>query len=253
MTRRYQHTLTRRTLLRGAGVAMALPLLESLLPRTAFGAPTRPGPHRIVAINIPLGFHGPSFFPTEVGENYTATASLAPAAAIRDKFTLISGTSHPDVDGGHSAEVSFLTAAPHPGARSFKNTISLDQLIARQVGSQTRFGSLTLGDQSLSWSANGVAIPAEKDPGNAYSKLFLQGSVKQLADQRRRLEDGHSVIDVLLEDANAMRGKLSKRDQDKLQQYFTAVRETEQRLQKAEVWAKTPKPMVDASQPPRLP
>ena len=145
MTRRYQQTLTRRTLLRGAGVALAMPLLESLSPRTAFGALAQPGPQRIVAINIPLGFHGPSFFPTEVGENYTATASLAPAAAIRDKFTLISGTSHPDVDGGHSAEVSFLTAAPHPGARSFKNTISLDQLIARQVGSQTRFGSLTLG------------------------------------------------------------------------------------------------------------
>jgi hypothetical protein len=97
---------------------------------------------------------------------------LAPAAGLREHFTVLSGTSHIDVDGGHSAEKSFLTAAPHPGARSFKNSISLDQYAAKQLGGATRFASLTLGDHSLSWSANGVSIPSIESPAEAFSRLF---------------------------------------------------------------------------------
>jgi len=117
--------VSRRTFLRGAGVAMALPWLESSGWSRASAAP-----QRMVAINIPLGFLPAKFFPEDSGPNYRLTPYLEPAAALRNDFTVISGTSHPSVDGGHSAEKSFLTAAPHPGSRSFKNSISLDQLVA---------------------------------------------------------------------------------------------------------------------------
>ena len=144
--------VTRREFLRGLGVVLALPALD------AFGAPNA-APRRMVAINIPLGFHPPNFFPEQAGRDYTLSPYLRMAEALRNDMTVISGTSHPECDGGHDTEKTWLTAAPHPGARSFKNTISLDQKVATEIGKQTRFASLSLGDHSLAWSANGVSIP----------------------------------------------------------------------------------------------
>ena len=238
-------TIHRRNFLRGSGVALMLPLLE------ANGQTDRPvaTPKRMVAINCPLGFYGPNFFPADTGRDYALSDYLKPAAALRNDFTVISGTSHPDVDGGHSAEKSFLTAAPHPGSRSFKNTISLDQYVAKRLGNSTRFASLTIGDHGMSWSANGVAIPQEHSPAAVFAKLFLSGSPKEVADQKIHLRDGRSVLDVVLEDANSMAAKAGKVDREKLDQYFTAVRETEKNLIKAEKWHGTPKPKVDQAQP----
>ena len=232
---------SRRRFLRGTGVALMLPILDS---RAAIGAPKR-----MVAINFPLGFHGPNFFPDKTGRDYALSSYLKSAAALRDDFTVISGTSHPDVDGGHSAEKSFLTAAPHPGSRSFKNTISLDQFIAHQLGGSTRYASLTLGDHGMSWSANGVPIPHESSPSAVFAKLFLSGTPKEVAKQKIHLKDGRSILDVVLEDANRMAANAGKLDREKLDQYFTAVRETEKNLIKAEKWHSTPKPKVDVEQP----
>jgi hypothetical protein len=206
-----------------------------------------------VAINIPLGFYGPTFFPTETGLDYQVTQTLTPAESMRNRFTVVSRCSHPDVDGGPSAEASFLTGAPHPGDRSFKNSISFDQLVASQIGHHTRFASLTMGDISLSWSANGVSIPTEVRPDRTFAKLFLQGSPREVARQEQRLQDGHSILDVLLQDARSMQPDLSTADRQKLQQYFTAVRTAEQRLTKAEKWAKTPKPEINTERPGVLP
>ncbi len=243
--------LSRRTLLRGVGVSMALPALEAMLPvGRSFGvAAASANPKRFVAINIPLGFLGEKFFPSGVGKDYQMSSYLSVAEELRDDFTVISGTSHPGVDGGHSAEKSFLTAAPHPGARSFKNSISLDQLLARQLGEETRYASLTLGDQSLSWSANGVSVPSIRRPADAFAKLFLSGSKQEVATQKRELSDGRSIMDTVLGDAKAMQGRVSAADRDKLEQYFTAVRETERRLEKAQSWSGTPKPSVEAQPP----
>lgn len=243
--------ITRRTMLRGAGVALGLPLLESMFP--AWAADKVVSPQRFVAINIPLGFHGPDFFPQQAGADYELSPYLQLAKDLRSDFTVISGTSHPDVDGGHSAEKSYLTAAPHPGAPSFTNTISLDQFLAKRIGAQTRYASLTLGSLSLSWSANGVAIPVESSPSSTFAKLFLKGTDKEIAAQEAQLQDGQSIMDTLLEEAKSMQPKISNSDRKKLDQYFTAVRETEQRLVKAEVWSKTPKPVVDVKPPTPLP
>lgn len=245
------NTLSRRTFLRGVGVCLALPLLDAMLSARIHAAGTAAvtSPRRFVAINIPLGFIPEKFFPAQAGAGYTLSEYLQPGEALRNDFTIFSGVSHPGVDGGHSAEKSFLTAAPSPGARSFKNTISLDQFIARQIGDKTRFASLTLGDHSLSWSANGVAVPAEQSPAKAYARLFLSGTAKEIAAQQRDLEDGRSIMDTVLADAKAMERSVSAADRTKLDQFFTAVRETEQRLVKNQAWSQTPKPKVTAPSP----
>lgn len=245
--------LSRRTFLRGTGVAMALPWLDAMRPVRLRAAAADTEPRRFVAINIPLGFIPEKFFPEQTGSGYTLTSYLQPGEALREKFTVFSGTSHPGVDGGHSAEKSFLTAAPSPGARTFKNTISLDQLLADKIGDQTRFASLTLGEKTLSWSANGVAIPPEQSPTKAFAKLFLTGSPSQVAGLGRELEDGRSILDAVTGDAKSMERKVGPADRQKLDQFFTAVRETEHRLAKAEQWNKTPKPTVKAKPPGTLP
>jgi len=243
--------ISRRTFLRGTGVCLSLPLLEAMLPARirAAGTAAVGAPRRFVGINIPLGFLPENFFPEQAGADYALSNYLQPGLALRNDFTVVSGVSHPGVDGGHSAEKSFLTAARQPGSRTFKNTISLDQFIAQKVGDQTRFSSLTLGDHSLSWSANGVSIPAEQSPARAFTRLFLSGNAKEVAAQQRDLEDGRSIMDTVLDDAKAMERSVSQADRQKLDQFFTAVRETEQRLSKAEAWAQTPKPVV-AEKPP---
>lgn len=236
--------VSRRAFLKGLGVVLALPSLE------AFGAP-KAAPRRMVALNIPLGFHPPNFFPEKAGRDYPLSPYLKLAEALRDDFTVFSGTSHPECDGGHDAEKTFLTAAPHPGARSFRNTISMDQLVAKAIGAKTRYASMSLGSHSLAWSANGVSIPTVWAPADVYARLFIQGDAKDVATQRHALEDGRSILDTVLGDAKAMESKITAADKEKLDQYFSAVRETEQGLVKAGAWVETPKPAVTEKSPPR--
>lgn len=244
--------LSRRTFLHGMGVSMALPFLEAMHSGRALGAPTAV-PKRFVAINIPLSFIPENFFPSQAGADYALSPYLKIGEALKNDFSVISGTSHPGVDGGHSAEKSFLTGAPSPGSRSFKNTISFDQYLAERVGESTRFASLTLGENTLSWSANGVAIPPETSPRRLYSKLFLSGSAKEVAAAENGLKDGRSIMDAVLAEAREMERSVSAADREKLDQYFTAVRATEQRLEKMQKWNQTPKPRVQQTPPGEIP
>jgi len=246
------NVLSRRKFLRGAGVALALPMLEAMRPVRLLAAAADSSPARLVAINIPLGFIAENFFPQQTGRGYTASTYLKQGEALRDRFTVFSGTSHPGVDGGHSAEKSFLTAAPSPGARTFQNTISLDQFLAEKTGDETRFAALALGDRTLSWSANGVAIPAEASPAKTFGRLFFNGSAGEVAALERDLQDGQSILDTVTGDAKAIQRRVGPADRDKLDQFFTAVRETERRLKKNELWNRTPKPQVQVK-PPRDP
>ena len=113
----------------------------------------------------------------------------------REQFTVFSGLSHPGVDGGHRADKTFLTAAPHPGRASFRNSISLDQVIANEVGNKTRFRSLSLGIndvRSLSYTQAGVEIPTIKSAADLYKKMFLQGDRDAMEAQLDRL--GERVV-----------------------------------------------------------
>ena len=151
--------LHRRSFLRAAGVAMALPLLDILRPRRARAAGSGSIPRRMVCINTPLGLHPPLFFPEKSGRDYKPSPYLETLNDLRDDFTVISGLSHPDIGSGHDSGQSFLTAAPHPERRAgFKNSVSLDQFAADYLYGQTRFATLTLSCEGagLSWTKSGA-------------------------------------------------------------------------------------------------
>jgi hypothetical protein len=205
----------------------------------------------MVAINVGLGLHAPNIVPATAGRDYDLPPYLQVIEPFRNDFTVISGASHPGVGGGHQSGKSFLTAARHPNSAGFKNSISLDQLAAEQLGARTRFGSLALSTsgRGLSWSRSGVEIPADDRPSAVFEKLFLVGKPSEQARQVQRLKDGQSVLDVVLEQSSQMTQRLGGRDREKMEQYFGAVREAELRLVKAEAWQQHPKPQVDVDPP----
>ncbi len=243
--------MSRRLFLRGAGVGLALPLLESLEPKAWAAAAANP-PRRMLFINTALGLHGPSFFPKGTGVDYAASPYLEILRDFRSDFSVFSGLSHPHVAGGHATESSFLTAAPHPNRDGFINTISLDQLVAERLSSETRFDFLALGigRYSLSWTRDGVPIPPLTRPSEIFARLFVEGTREEQARSLRALDQGRSVLDAVRERAKRLSRKLSAGDRDNLDQYFTSVRGLEERLARRKAWALKPKPKVEA-EPPR--
>lgn len=242
----------RRALLRAAGVAVALPWLESMTRRAARGDSAPKVPRRMVCINTPLGLHPAHFFPTAAGRDYPLSPYLEVLQEYRDDFTVISGLSHPDVGPSHDSNQSFLTAAPHPERRAgFKNSISVDQVAAERLYGLTRFPSLTLSCEGLglSWTKSGAPVPTEDWPSSVFAKLFLEGRPEVVAAQARRLADGRSVLDAVRDQTKRLQDGVSSQDKEKLDEYFTSVRELEQRLVQAEAWSKKPKPKVAAKPP----
>jgi hypothetical protein len=200
-----------------------------------------------------LGLLPDLFFPKGSGRDYAASPYLEALNAHRNNFTVFSGVSHPNVDGGHPADVCFLTAAPHPGSGSFRNTISLDQYIAEQIGTATRFPSLTLGVntriRSLSWTGTGVAIPPEDKAAEVFKQLFLQGTPEQVDAQIHRLDTGRSILDAISSQAKDLQNDIGAQDRGRLDQYFTSVRDLERRLKASRGWERTPKPSVKVAAP----
>jgi len=245
--------LDRRTFLRGGGIAMGLPLLESMLPSSlrAASLQKQPDVRRMLAICSPLGIHTPLLFPQKAGRDYEVTPYLKPLQGLREKFTVMSGLMHPDVDGGHSAEKSFLTGAAHPGQPSFRNSISVDQYAAERMGHLTRVPSLTLSANhtGLSYTRSGVQIPSETRPSRLFAKLFLEGNEAEKNAQMRRIQDGQSIMDLVMDQTRSVSKKLGREDHETLDQYLTSVRELEERLVIQEKWAKLPKPKVDQKPP----
>ncbi len=246
------HQLNRRSFLRAAGITLALPALEAFAPLTRAAASAGPI-RRLVACCTTLGIHGENLFPKQAGRGFELTPYLEPLKEFRNDLTVFSGVSHPEVDGGHSSEASFLSAAPHPGASSFRNTISLDQLVLEKLPPATRFSSLVLntgnGGVGLSVSRSGVKVPADYKPSEVFKKLFVNGTAKEVALQSDRLRDGQSIMDTVAGDAKRLSARVTARDREKLDNYFTTVREVEQRLKLAEEWAKRPKPAVSVPPP----
>lgn len=237
---------TRRTFLRAAGISVALPWLEAL---AAGDAP----PRRMVLMCAPLGLHPPQFFPKETGREYALSPYLELIKGFRNDFTVLSGLAHPDVAEGHDSGYSFLTGAHHSGfmRSGFRNTISVDQLAAEKIGGQTRVASLHLSTEggSLSWTRSGVMVPPSLSPSSVFAQLFLEGRPEEVEAQMRRLRQGQSILDHVRDLSKSMAPRLGAADREKLEEYFTSVRELEQRLAIAKEWAKKPKPKVDAPRP----
>src|SRR5213078_4394414 len=254
--------LSRRKFLRGAGILLSLPLLDAMTPAFAAAAKritagTTPGgkPRRMLGICNNLGVLPEHFFPRESGRDYALSPYLELLKEYRNDFTVLSGVWHPDVDGGHPADNCFLTAAPHPGSAGFRNSISIDQYIGERIGHLTRFPSLTLGVnvqqgiRSLSWTGSGVLIPCEEKAAEVFARMFLQGTKTETEEQVRRLETGQSILDAVEGQAKDLQRTVGVRDRDRLDQYFTSVRELEQRLQMSREWERKPKPKVNAPVP----
>ncbi len=249
-----QRALSRRTFLKAAGTTLALPWLEAMGPAFAKAEAAKKIPRRMVAIETNMGIMPQFFFPEKSGSDYALTPYLEKLAAHRGQMTIFSGTSHPGVTGAHAAEKCFLTATPHPERGGFRNGVSLDQVAAEQLGNETRFPSLTLamsneGGPTLSYTRSGAPIPPDKSPRKLFEKLFVQGKPEEVAANVEALRQGRSLLDFVGGQTKRLNRSLSKSDQQRMEQYYTSVRELEQRLHSSEAWEYKPKPVVKAQPP----
>lgn len=248
--------MRRRSLLRGSGVAMALPWLSAMQPAGKAHADEvaqqQANPRRFVAMTLGLGLLGGNLNPEQEGRGYESSRYLKSLEDIRDKYTVISGSSHLDVTNGHRAEASILTATPIGNSGSAKNTVSLDQLLAKQLGRETRLPSLVLslgGSQSPSYTDTGSMISAESSPSKLFTSLFVDQSPTEQTQQARRISEGRSIMDVVGQDAKRLQQQLGAGDRNRLDEFFTSVRELERFMASNQRWAKLPKPKVDMKMP----
>lgn len=253
--------LNRRTFLRGAGAALALPALECMGAR----AP-KDEPRRLAAIYFPFGVSMPpqdsgktewSWFPQTEGGDYQFTQALKPLEALRKDISILGGLSHPEVRkiGGHDSGDTFLTGCDLIG-RNLLNVQSMDQIAAEQLSDQTRFSSLVMStdggvgeptrSSTLSYNQQGRPIPALNQPRQIFERFFGAGDdVTQRG--RRRLRSAAHMLDLVLEDAKDVRRKLGKNDQEKLDEYLESVRDVEKRVERSQAWMDRPKPeLTDA-------
>ncbi len=255
--------LDRRRFLRGSGIALSLPLLTSVV-RAADNSGAGTGVRRLACFYQPDGVPMPlsedpayqdwAWFPHGSGREFQLTKCLQPLEPLRSEITVLSGFSHPAARSihGHSNADQFLTGAATGPAGDYLNSISLDQEFASHVGDQTRVSSLVLstdggtgtprGTHTMSFTRQGRAIPGDNRPKRIFDMLFVQAD----ADAGRRLAVSRSALDSLLEDARSLQRTLSQGDQQRLEDYLQAVRETEQRVEKAAKWVQTPLPKVEA-------
>jgi hypothetical protein len=223
-------------------------------------------PKRFVSIYHPDGVGVPirkdpawkdwSWFPHGGEKDFELTKVLDVLEPLRRDVTIYSGLSHPAVRRvhGHSNADQYLTGADTKGHGPYKNSISLDQLYAEHIGDATRHASLVMstnggiggprGAQTQSFNREGRAIPAMNKPKQIFDMLFVIDG----KDAAARLARSKSALDLLIEDTRSLGRKLSKRDQETLQQYLDSVRDTEVKLTKARRWLDTPLPNADSSQ-----
>jgi hypothetical protein len=257
--------LSRRTLLRGCGAAIALPLLDAMIPSVARAASStyeplakskaKPVPRSIFCY-VPNGVNIMQWVPDDSGKDYTLSPTLSALADLRNDFTVISGTGHPHSTGGHSGADTWLTGADLsavPG-KDYSNTISIDQLIAEQVGAETRFPSLQLSDGSgtgsaghshtLSFDRNGMPLPAENRPHRLFDRLFVPEDAGSRDATLKRFAEKRSILDDVAGDARSLERKLGRSDQMKLNEFLAAIRQTELQVQRQIDWVDQPKPTV---------
>ena len=232
---------TRRRFLRSGAALIALPMLESLASRAA-AANGAPKAQRLVCIGTFLGLHTPAFYPTKAGREYEMTGSLQPLEALRDDLTIFSGLDH-RAPSGHQNWANYL-CGKHIG------DLSLDQRVAKQIGEATRFSSFVLsagGGPTMNYTDGGVALPAIDRPSSFYRKMFASD-----ADRKRTeylLSSGRSALDQVTQEARSLQQRVSAPDKAKLEEYFTSLREVEQRIGKQLSRVNDPVPKVNYQLP----
>jgi hypothetical protein len=208
----------------------------------------------MVCIMTNTGLLPENFWPKGTGRTYAPSRYLAHLEAVRGRYSLMHGLSHPDNSGGHVVEKSFLTGARFPSSAVFKNSISVDQLAVESIGHHTRFPFLALGvngqhDGLLSVSRDGVFIPPELSPAKVYRRLFTPDTAEESEQRMREIGQRVNTLDFVNEKAKRLSHSLGTEDRARLDQYLTSVRELEQRLEQARVWQQREKPRVGVPQP----
>ena len=254
--------LPRRAVLRGAAAALALPWLESMLPRAARAAPAAARPLRLAFLYVPNGAEMQNWTPTTAGEGFTLPFALEPLAGVRAHVTVLTGLAHHKADangdgpGDHArAGATFLTGcqAKKTSGADLRVGISVDQAAARRVGNETRLPSLELGlepgavagecdsgyscaySSNLSWRSASSPLAKEVDPRQVFERLFgdeMPGATPE--ERARRARERKSVLDYVREDAERLSGRLGTSDRRKMDEYLTGIRELERRLARAE-------------------
>lgn len=258
--------VNRRYFLRAAGISLALPLFESLSTRVlgaGLGVATKAGsaigasrPRRMVCVGNMLGFYQPEFFPKAIGRNYDLPLLLQPMAPVQNDFTLFSGLDH-GVKGGHFAIHSYLSGVRSVDAKSMpEGNITLDQRAAETVGGATRFPSLTIGSEDglhggcmMCWTRSGTRVPPIPGPHELFRKLFVTDGVGDVARTADRLSLQGSILDAVQGDAKSLERHLGARDREKLDEYFTSVRDVEKQMELGRKWAQVPKPKPGMPEP----
>ncbi|MEI6234874.1 MAG: DUF1552 domain-containing protein [Planctomycetota bacterium] len=249
--------MPRRTFLRGLGAAVALPWLEAMSTGSKSAAnageiPVKEIPRRTMFTFWGLGAEPFGFIPTDTGKNYTMTPSLAPLAPFKDDCTMLTGLQ--SFTGGHGACCCLLTGVNT--VRNGKTLSSVDQQIAGYHGSKTRFPSLVLGTvretgfggpfpTTLSWSKNHTPITPENRPEVLFEKLFGSEDNNTLAAAKKAMAQRASLLDSIKEQAAALKRDVGTNDRERLEQYFTSIRDLEERIKVEGEWIDRPKPKVD--------
>lgn len=244
--------LSRRTMLRGTGVAIGLPWLSAMQKAVHAADSEGESPKRFVAMTLGLGLLADNLNPKEAGRDYTPSRYLEPLGDLREQLTVVSGTSHPGVSGGHRAEASLLTANPVGSSGRAKNTISLDQFMAKHLGNETRYSSLVVGSSgtsSPSYTDNGAMVPALDSPAKIFELLFIDDSPNERAKQAERVREGRSIMDLVNADARSLSKSIGAGDRERLSNYLDSVRELELRMAASQEWAEKPKPKVNMRRP----
>ena len=235
--------LSRRRVLQGTGIALALPLMESQLSRAEEKLDANP--RRLVCIGSHLGYYPGNFFPKDAGLDYQISPTLQAVQRHRDDFTVFSNLDD-GMTGGHNGVKAFLSGIRKDESSGFPDkNMTIDQVAAEHVGAATRFPSITAGldnGTDLCWTRSGVRIPPVNNPARLFEALFVQSDAASIGKERTRLTDRASVLDALRESAGKLERQLSAADRQKLDQYLTSVRAVEKQLQMSRAWLDKPKP-----------
>ena len=243
---------SRRQFLKGAGVAIALPMLESLPSVQAAQKAQRPV-KRFVCLSNNYGVYQKAFFPdtSQAGADYDMPETLKALEKHRKDITLFQNLDH-GFTGGHQGVPVLLSGVRPILAHNYaEGNISVDQKLAEYHGASTRFPSMTLGVRErnlLSFTRTGVQVPSI-DMRAAYRAMFFEDTPREKISQVERFKRQNSILDVVKDQASFLNRKLSKQDQHKLGEYLDSVRTLEQKIGQQEPWVNRPKPKTDVPEP----
>ena len=246
-----KNTPSRRTVLRNAGVALALPIFESMRSQAKAASPAKKPIKRMICLSNNYGVYQKAFFPEKAGRDYELPPTLKPLEKHRKDFTVFSNLDH-GLNGGHACVPTFLNGIRPDMAPGYpEGNISVDQKAAEFVGAATRYPSLTLKvkeNNQTSFTRTGVQVPAI-DVSGMYRKLFLEDSAESKKQERLRLKRHTSILDTVLDRARDVNGKLSQQDQRKFAEYLDSVRSLEKKIELQRPWLDKAKPKTDRKEP----